>query len=209
MDIYESFLSAINKGIERYGTLTELARVSGVPRTTLSRWYNRHQMPRMEDVAKLCDTLGLQLVPGDKLRDESHDYDFLSIPVIRQDFPLLPGIIPPDAIESWCRVERNSAALKGRKNIIAVRIQDSELAPKIRNGSIVLIDRDDTAIENYRLYLVRDGGRMAVRRIIICDYGVLFKGIVNQERHCIHPFEDSADFIVGRAFWMRCDISDY
>lgn len=199
MGIYDTFINQIDIAKRIYGSLTKLSKDVGIPRDTLSRWYNRTHIPRMDEVSKLCDALHLKLVHEDELRDNSTDNTFISIPVIKTKSVIRDGIIPEEYIESWVKVDREFESVLGKHNLIVYTLpKESDGIPK---GSQVLIDRDIKDIEYGKYYLIQIGLHVEVRRLGQSKNGSIYY-------HDDYEYVCSLDSnkIIGKCIWIRCKI---
>lgn len=94
-----------------------------------------------------------------------------------------PGVVPDAVRKGWVPVWRGLPALVGRDNLLAVELGADELylAPTLRPGDIVLVDRDDWGQSGQNrfeppgnIFLVREPGRAsggAVRRVVLNGQG--------------------------------------
>ena len=58
----KDILSVITKyRIERGWTEYRLAEESGIPQTTISSWYQKGAVPKIQSLEKICDTYGITL----------------------------------------------------------------------------------------------------------------------------------------------------
>jgi DNA-binding phage protein len=55
----EGFKKNLRRLVDRHGGITELAKKTGIPQPSLSRFFNSHSMPRRTTLYKIADALGL------------------------------------------------------------------------------------------------------------------------------------------------------
>lgn len=207
MGLREDFMEALSTGIRAAGSVAGLARSIGVSPSTVSRWKNGSRIPTLLEGEKLCSFLGLRLVGEDVLRNLSHDEDFVSVPIVRTDMVLRPGVIPAECVAGWCRVDRRFNSVAGKRDLVVVEI-GMDAAETIKEGSLVLVDRTRREPRHNRMFLVHDGFRMGVRRIHMAEKGdILWRGLTTGILTC-HDAETGRRRIVGRAGWVRANIED-
>ncbi len=174
MDIYESALDTLKKGIDaKYdGNLTRAAEAFKIPYVELYSWVTGSRRPTLSKLAPVLDILGAKIVlPEASQKEIKLVKAYISEPTLpppqQEDFvaaPVLgevgagPGIVPEEELKGWLMVDRNAIGGRGLHNLIAVEIapRSVSMRPTLNPGDIVLVDRDDTSIS-------RDGNIMLVR----------------------------------------------
>ena len=70
--------------------------------------------------------------------------DYLAVPLV-EEVGAGPGVIPQGQLLSWFLVWRHQRAVMGKRDLIAVRIEErsTSMIPTLRPGDIVLVDRQD------------------------------------------------------------------
>lgn len=198
MGIYDTFINQIDVGKRIYGSITELAKAIDMPRDTLSRWYNRRHIPRMDEVAKFCDAMGMVLVHRDELHSPL-DNIFVSIPVLKHKCVVNVGTIPDENIESWVKVDREFESVAGKTDLVVFKIDKP--VDGLPTDSQVLVDRTNKEISYGKYYLVQMGLHLEVKRL-------------GQARNGLIYYKDSDDNVcsldngkvIGRCIWIRCPI---
>lgn len=217
MGIYEQAMAVIDEACENAESIGKLATWSGVKKYSLIKWHNRECTPSLKDLAKFLDSMGYRLVRTDEeyCVDESHNDDFIAVPVIRDPAILDPGFVPPHNIRGWCHVEKNYESVSGRSDLVVIQIEDDMMAPLIPRGSQVLVDRSDVGEDSNCIYLVRLPHKQdtAIRRVFINDdepnREIIFandnpqykKPKIFRLKRDYHG--DMSRALLGRAIWLR------
>ena len=214
------------------GSKIKAAEACNSTYSTVSRWYNGESSPRIEDIAQLMDLAGYRLVKKDEDTNDKYHFEcpekidakdmsafqkdeFLALPIV-DSLDLLTRFTSPSNRSGWALVEKKAKCAEGRSNLIAYIVTDNLMSPTINKDDWVLIDRDDIAIEQNRIYLVRfPDGRTVIRRVCLnrslkhliimndntatprCD-------TISIEKDC---GGDVSKAILGRVIWMRADLS--
>ena len=85
-----------------------------------------------------------------------------------------PGYLPQNEIKSWFLVYKHQAAVRYRRNLIAVELghNSTSMQPTLNPGDIVLIDRDDRDVsQSGHMMLVLDpmDGSGMIKRVAVTD----------------------------------------
>ena len=222
MSFYDCVMTILDAAVRDAASISELARWCGIEKSSLAKWHNRTNAPRLKDIAPLMDAMGCSIVCKDEglFKDTSRDEDFIAVPVIKDPDNLEPGYIPPNNIRGWCHVERSYESVSGRSDLIVIQIEDDMMAPAIPRGSMVLVDRSSQADEYGKIFLVRypHSRKTAIRRVFINDKEHDRKIIFANDNPTYKDPEffflkkdyhgDIKRALLGRAIWLRKNIFD-
>lgn len=140
-------------GIPARGRMAYVSSLTTRAAQTVSRWLDPHSpgLPDLESFARLCDGLGrssdwmLGLARHPRGRDRSPEAGSL------------PG---------FERVREMFDALRGDSTTCeVVRMTGDEMAPQIRDGDLVFVDRSADRIAGNGIYALEVGGRLMLRRL--------------------------------------------
>lgn len=176
MNIYDSFLALLDKGIEKYGNARQLAEALGVHANLITRWKNKERVPNLTSIQPLMDLLHARIVqegsepvkevcfanahvlPTYENGEQPKAEDFIAVPMVGEVGAGV-GYLPQDEITGWFMVHKNLEAIRHRRNLIAVEIAkgSTSMQPTLNPGDIVLVDRNDIDISKPgRIMLVLD-----------------------------------------------------
>lgn len=226
------------------GNRTAAMQALGMNTTTalLGKWLRGERVPSMSSLAPILEKLGVTLTAPEN--EAGKDICFVNAKVVAanenscelpvaEDYiaaPLVgevgagPGYIPQEQIKSWFLVYRNLAAVRYRRNLIAVEIgkNSTSMTPTLNPGDIVLVDRDDRQVDRPgHIMLVLDpmDGSGMIKRVAINekdggDFGITYYSDNVAENPPI-SYSLQKDFggdfekaIVGRVIWAWADIRD-
>lgn len=165
----ESDIKKILQGVidEEDGNQSKAARRLGVGPVTLFGWLKKDKLAQknaplwtaLENAgAKITRDGGAQaeasrevcfvdakIVPaGEGQAQRPAVEDYLAVPLV-EEVGAGPGVIPQGQLLSWFLVWRHQRAVMGKRDLIAVRIEErsTSMIPTLRPGDIVLVDRQD------------------------------------------------------------------
>ena len=163
MGFAEDVMNAVRKATDKAGNAKPLALKCGMSPSTVSRWLRGERTPKLEELGKVLDLMGVKFTP-DELAPAGKDVcfvdartvpageglpsadpvDYLAVPLVGE-VGAGPGIIPEDKLLSWFLVYKHTRAIMYRRDLIAVQIGDhsTSMVPTLKPGDIVLVDRSD------------------------------------------------------------------
>lgn len=207
MSIYNSIMNSIDNALDIYGSVSNLSRVSGIPRITLSRWKNRRHTPNLKEISKLCELLHLHLVDESKFRDMSHDEDYIAVPILNPNKPLRKGIIPNECILGYCKIYKKYMSVEGKYDLVVYKLEDDLLYAK--KDGMVLVDREDKTLIDNKIYLINLDNRICIGKIALCDDIVIFKCLTSQLNRFLYKVKDFDELVIGKVIWVRSDITHW
>jgi len=177
-----SFMDEVRKALEPYKkNQSELARLSGVPQSTINRLFKEKGAPRADILGQILDAVGARIAMPDDRPDLARDVCWVDAKIVPAGdgqklppseayfaVPLVgeagagPGVMPTDEIKSWVLVYRHQHAIRFKRNLLAVEIEkgSTSMVPLLRPGDIVLVDRDDCDPgKPGGIFLVREPGQ--------------------------------------------------
>ena len=221
MSIYQKAIDALRAARDEEGSFNALAKYSKVPKSSLIRWANGTANPRFEDIAALLDYLGYDIVrhSDGPFIDTSKDEDFVSVPILKDPSLWRRGhTIPTNNIAGYCKVEKHFPSVEGKNNLAVIKMEDDSMAPTMPAGSLVLVDLDDCAPEDSKIFFVRDPmtDEAGIRRVTVTpmekDVRIAYSND-NLDQQRPRFFSLKKDFcgqicaaILGRAIWIRTEI---
>lgn len=214
-------------------TMTQLQEIVGVDRRNVRKWVDGSGFPRADSLAKLADAMGYRLVKtgldsNDRIQAENFvktkdgTYareidlaDFEIVPLVKDPDLLSTDdyLLPDGNIRHYALVHKSTPTLNEcSPNLIAVKVTEKAIGTLLEKSDVVIIDREDTEIENGRIYLVRTPeGQTMLRRVAIDPSGVL---IFHSQNHNVTPLAfplsayggDIKKAILGRGVRFRGDL---
>lgn len=178
MGVFDSFRDKLGSKVAEMGGQEPVGEYLGLSQSTVSRVLKGGGL-HGKDLAEAIDRLGGRLTfPGDaqdttrevcfvnprKVVSGEHlpgpvPEDYRAIPLVAGDVAAGPGMLPQEGIKSWVLVYVGEQGIRGRSNLLAVRVGKGQrsMTPGIQPGDMVMVDLDDTdAKENGRIYLIKD-----------------------------------------------------
>jgi transcriptional regulator with XRE-family HTH domain len=160
----EKLLAALELGKTQYGNYSGLSRASGISEANISRWRKGQQSPRLQDFARILETVHAQIVfPGEQLAS----YEFIPSgrPYIEDG-----ALKVQETTHAPIVLERNWLRHLTDINVEAsmlVLVQDDDMAPLFAANDLVLVDATDTFPVSGNIYILDDGkGNLIIRRLL-------------------------------------------
>ncbi len=212
MNAYEDFFTALEDAIQRAGNMNRLARLSGVPVNSISRWISRDRSPSLEGIIPLLPFIdwpkrGQRQDPAPTMKriepnaptEAVVGTDLVRIPVMLEAGAGQPvDVFDSDPIR-WIEVLPRYYSDKVR----AIEVVGDSMEPTIRKGAIVGVKPFEGDLQEGGVYLCR-----------IPYFGLLVKRVKadgikgmrlisdNQAYDPISvPFEECEGLIVGQIVW--------
>lgn len=241
-DVFDRLREAISKS--GYSQI-QIARAAGIQQGSLSRFLKGTQATLSgEALTKLFDFLGADIIfPHEQPHDASKDVCFVNAKLVPAaegmappqavDYiaaPMVgeagagPGYLPEEEVKSWFLVYRYQAAVRYRRNLIAVEIgpHSTSMQPVLNPGDIVLIDRDDRDVSSPgHMMLVLDplDGSGMVKRVAVTDLPdgdlriTYYSDNAAQNPPSVYSLRrdfggDIDRSIVGRVVWAWSDVKE-
>lgn len=191
----EIIFDNLRKALEKTGkSQTDICRATNVQSGSLSRFMNRKQTTLSGDnLIALLEYIGGEIVFPSDTRESGRDVCFVDAKIVPAgeqatppqaiDYiaaPMVgeagagPGYLPQNEIKSWFLVYKHQAAVRYRRNLIAVEIgqNSTSMQPTLNPGDIVLVDRDDRDVsQSGHMMLVLDpmDGSGMIKRVAVTD----------------------------------------
>ena len=114
-----------------------------------------------------------KIVPAGEHATPPQAIDYIAAPLVGEA-GAGPGYLPQNEIKSWFLVYKHQAAVRYRRNLIAVEIgqNSTSMQPTLNPGDIVLVDRDDRDVsQSGHMMLVLDpmDGSGMIKRVAVTD----------------------------------------
>lgn len=191
-------------------TYEQLGNVLGVNKSTVKRWLDGDrggEKTPAPDLFRYMDALGV--LPGEVFSDplpSSGEYAFIRRATAR---PAAGGGSLETSGEtegglvfklSWLKTRTTSSP--DRLRIMPVK--GASMSPTFEDGDVVLVDEGNTTLTPDRVYVIRKGDEIYVKRFRKTPDAMLFMGD-NRERSYedvrVLPDEDDGFSVIGRVLW--------
>lgn len=205
----------------------------------LGKWFNGTRVPSLSSLSPLLERIGVNLtsknaeparevcfvnakvVPAGECVAPPQAEDYIAAPLVGE-VGAGPGYFSEEEVQSWFLVYKHVAAIRQRRDLIAVEIGKSStsMMPLLHPGDIVLVDRGDKLVDRPgRIMLVRDpDGAGMIKRVSITGKGDDETIQFYSENAAYNPpetYNKNKDFngdlnnaIVGRVIWAWMDVRD-
>ena len=223
----------IEEAVAKAGSVSALARETGIARQTISKWLAKTAGPTASNLAKIMAYMSISPVQVGQEAVETVSFaslewegvempspsEYKVVPVLA-DPNRIDGcsmLTPRDNIARWALPSAEFEAMRNREYTVAIEVKDSSMQPLLGPGSLVYVDREDTAPCPGGIFLVRDAdtNTVCLRRVYekAKDGDVILYYAANDTR--IEPchFSINKDFggqrcqaILGRAFSARVNL---
>lgn len=126
---------------EHHRTQADISRDLKIPQATVSTWMNGQRMPRMDKIEILCNYF--QVSRADIMEEEPEEKeDAVWIPVYGE----VAAGVPLEMIEDIRDKEQITAdMLRGGKQYFALTIRGDSMQPRMMDGDVVIVLRQDDA----------------------------------------------------------------
>jgi hypothetical protein len=220
MSLGEKYL---NLAIEQAGSVQKLSELTGVPRSTINNWLAGCAKPTIDKFGRVMELIGVipQRVGQETTAPvEIDDSTYTAVPIVENP-DLIVGdelFVPVTNIASHALPTMDAKEVISRPHTIAITIEDNDMAPLIRTGDLVYVDRDDTTIDAQgSICLVRDAkeDRVCLRRVHEYEEDDAIFLLFTADNPRIMPRHysvskhyggDRANAILGRAVSARIDL---
>lgn len=130
----------------------------------------------------------------------------VAVPLYADPVAAGAALINNEEIEDYAWIHKNQ--IGRRKNLIAVRIQGDSMAPVLRSGDIVVIDRDDRTPPG--VFCVRLDEGATVKRVKLIGRQLLITAENREEfQEVIVSPARVRDVLIGRVVWQWSDLSGW
>lgn len=142
---------------------SELAERIGVRQNTLSTWETGRYEPDLDSLAKMAELFGRSIdeIVGHRLSSAPISTGGTWIPVLGD----VAAGIPIEAIEDIVDYEEIDAALAATGDFFGLRIKGSSMEPRIREGDVVIVRKQDDADTGDTAVVMVNGDSATVKRI--------------------------------------------
>ena len=168
----------IEEAVAKAGNVSALARETGIARQTISKWLAKKGGPTATNLAKIMAYMSISPVQVgqeavETLSFAAVEWDGVEMPC-PSEYKVVPVLADPnridgcslltprDNIRGWALPSTEFKAMKNREYTVAIVVQDSTMQPLLGPGSLVYVDREDTAPCPGGIFLVRDADKNTV-----------------------------------------------
>lgn len=174
-------------------TLQQIADLSGIPKRTVDDIFSGHtKNPRLDTVAAIEKALGIQPNAGKGVW----------IPV----YGNIAAGIPIEAIEDIIDQEEISAELAATGEYIALRVKGSSMNPRIMDGDVVIIKRQETIESGEIAAVMVNGNDVTLKQVKVEDNGLWLIPFNSAFPHKFYSKKECADLpirILGKMVELR------
>ena len=152
---------------------TELSQRLGIGLSTVAEWYHGRKYPRPGNLQKIADILGVYMSDLREPMNKKGNYKpAVAVPVLGS----VPAGIPIEAIQDIVDYEEISEEMANGGEYMALRIKGNSMEPRIREGDVVIIRRQEH-VENGEIALVMiNGDDATLKKFFANDNGVTLIG---------------------------------
>lgn len=149
-------------------TQADLYKYMNVTSTTASQWYNGHKAPRLDKIEKICQWLGI--TKNDLLEERNHNEDEENRKYSVARIPVLGYVaagIPIEEIEDivdWEEIPKDW--LRGGKKYFALRIRGDSMEPRMYDGDVVIVEKQDDAETGAYVIAAVNGDHATCKRLM-------------------------------------------
>jgi hypothetical protein len=230
MPLYEETLKTLETAIrDQYGTMAGLADAMGIPPNRLTRWFSGERGPRFKELAEVIDFLSARAHFPAPMAPTSSAPFFSEPPALYAGEPVecVPAshyvfiekaLARPAAgggsLETSGETEGglmfrlewiSNKTTSSPKRLRIMEVGGVSMSPTIEHGDVVLVDEGNTTLVADRVYVVRKGEGIHVKRFReIPGGGMLFMGD-NRARDFedvrVEPGDGDDFAVIGRVLW--------
>ncbi|MDO4810571.1 MAG: XRE family transcriptional regulator [Eubacteriales bacterium] len=145
---------------QRKETQADVAKILGIDRTTYAKYESGASEPSFEMLQRIAKHYGVTVgyIMGEQ---ENPSSGAVSIPVLGD----VAAGIPIDAIENIVDYEEIDAAMAATGEFFGLRIKGSSMEPRIREGDVVIVRKQDDADTGDTAVVLVNGSSATVKRI--------------------------------------------
>ncbi len=184
-------------------TQVELERQSGVSQNYISLILSGKRVPSVSKLQELCGGLGGITLGEFFEQQETIPVDFLVVPKVKPLTTQEELIVDEEYQELY---SFNMTFLKSRGNPYEMRLFEvvgDAMEPTFTEGDMVIADTSQCAIVSGKLYLLRIGNELVVKRAENRPGGVFFKSDNLKYKSMYVPRNSGFDLsICGRVIWL-------
>lgn len=175
----------IEEAVAKAGSVSALARETGIARQTISKWIAKTAGPTAGNLAKIMAYMGVQPVQVGQEKVETVSLtasafeggevpsEYAAVPLLKDPDAIIGDdlFVPEANIASYALPMADSKTVRNRPHVVAINVTDNAMSPLLDPGDLVYIDRADVAVHGHgEIFLVRDAktGAAVIRRV--CEY---------------------------------------
>jgi phage repressor protein C with HTH and peptisase S24 domain len=203
--------------MQQFGSVADLARAVGVSDNAIYKWVTGRGQPSMTSLVNLAKAAGVSVewlatgagarlkirsasgAPTSEVRASAEDQTYAAVQSLRGKEPFASGQFVDYLKFSPSWIQR----LLGTElhDLILVEVTSDSMSPGINEGDVVLADVRDRNFRSDGVYLLRNGGELAVKRLQRCPAGLVLIGNDNPAYESISVPEEKIE-VVGRVRWV-------
>ena len=187
--------------------LTELAEISGVEQSRLSRTLTKNQQLGLDKVSKVLDAMGAKVVFPDQRPEDDPVHDLCFVDLVKAKPCAGSGGLEADTTaKRKYSFHRTFIQRKGGtpESMRLFNIEGDSMEPTLRHGDMVMVNESDNQVVSDHVYLVRYENELMLKRLVKKPGGVIELCSDNKiySSRMAAPSDESLDFAVfGRMVW--------
>ena len=211
MSQVDSFYEALDEAISRIGNINRLARMTGIPFQTLSRWSSKASNPTLEGIAKLLPFIDwpkrgqsklpplIKPIGGNAPAEPVVGSDLVRIPVMTEAGAGAPRDVFDGEPKQWIEILPKFH----KQNMRAVEVVGDSMEPTIQRGAIIGVRPFEGSLREGGIYLchLQYFGLVCKRVRANGPRGLLLISDNPAYKDMEIPPEDCESLIVGEVVW--------
>jgi transcriptional regulator with XRE-family HTH domain len=200
-------MKGLERAIELAGNKAKLAETLGEAPSLLTRWFRGDRSPTLNKVTPILDFLGAKvLFPDQPYTLPTSEYVFVSKALAK---PAAGGGSLETSGETEGGLVFKLSWLKERthtspEHLRIMKVRGSSMSPTFENDDVVLVDEGNTELNPDRVYVIRKGEEIYVKRYRKTPDALLFIGD-NRARDFedvrVAQGEEDGFAVIGRVLW--------
>lgn len=182
----------------------DLSEILGVDRTTYSKYESGASEPNHEMLVKLAQVFDVSTdyLLGRDITEIPHSSKGILIPVLGD----VAAGIPIEAVTDIVDYEEIDEALSRTGDFFGLRIKGSSMEPRMREGDVVIVRKQDTADSGDTVVVLVNGDSATVKKIKIGSDGIM---LISSNPSYDPMFYSTADVeqlpvrVIGRVVELR------
>jgi phage repressor protein C with HTH and peptisase S24 domain len=164
--------------MERAGSITKLARLSGLSTSMIKKYVEGTSDPSRTNLIALADAAGVNIEwlstgKGAMTRDAAEagrqvpESEFVFVPMMQGKISAGGGLIPDNNIQMTVAFRKDWIRRKGdHRNMSMICVQGESMAPTLMDGDMVLVDHNVKAVSaSGGIYAITFGDEIMVKRV--------------------------------------------
>ena len=185
-------------------TQAQLAQVLGYGQNTVSSWETGAREPSWDDIERICDHLEVSIVDFITCNDRQLP-EFYHVPLVKaRPYAGTGGLETEGEFIGWYSFHTDFLCRKGAPDTMRLfEVAGDSMIPTLNDGDMILVDLSQTDVQSGRIYLLRMGEELMVKRLERRPGGIF---LIKSDNTNYEPIpikiDDTPDVqIFGRMIW--------